>query len=655
MKPATNPSRFSRVPLLVGLAVAVIVGLGYLAWREAPAAAALDGQTLDWRFRLRGERVPGDEVVLVAIDDRAVAALGRWPLPRQALADAVRALTRGGARVIAFDLLLADAEGGDGSGDRDLAAALGEAGMAIVPFAFVFSPSAAGGPPPAFVARSAYRIYRLPDAARLTGTLAPTGVVAPLAAFGEAAAGTGHVSVVLNADGSLRFDRTAVVHGEDLYPSLSIEAVRLFLGLPREAVAVTVGEEIVIGDLRLGVDQDMRLAVNHYGPRGTFPTLSMADLLAGSVPPEAVSGRVVLIGATATGVGDNFVTPFGRALPGPEHFATVIDNILHGRSLVHGRDALALDLLAIVIGAVLAALAASFRLPLLALAAAAALLAGWGAIAFAAFAHAGIWLNGVFPTLAILLTLALVTAIRLARDRRLLDEAERRRANLSRYVPPSLADALGAADVAYGNDAVQQAAVMFVDLVGFTRIGEHLSPGEQLALLRAFHARVEAAVTAHGGVIDKFVGDGASATFGLASPSLDDAASALRCARRLAADVEAWASERAAAGQPPPAVGIGLHYGPVVVGDIGGAAQRQFTVSGDTVNVASRLEAMTRGLGVVIVASDAVMECARAAGAPDALAGFVELPPQPIRGRTRPLGVWAWPGEKPGPNGAVQA
>ncbi len=363
----------------------------------------------------------------------------------------------------------------------------------------------------------------------------------------------------------------------------------------------------------------------------------------------------MLIGATATGVGDNFVTPFSRTLPGPEHFATVIDNILHGRSLVHGPDALALDLLAIILGAIVASLAASLRRPMLALATAGALLAGWSAIAFAAFAHARIWLNGVFPTLAVILTLALVSAIRLVREGRLLKDTERRRANLSRYVPPAVADALGGADTPYGTDTVQQAAVMFVDMVGFTRIGEHLSPAEQLALLRAFHARIEAAVTAHGGVIDKFVGDGASAAFGLASPSLEDAAKALRCARQLAADVQAWAAERAAAGRPPPAVSIGLHYGPVVVGDLGGAAQRQFTVSGDTVNVASRLEAMTRALGVVIIASDALVDCARAAGGSEALAGFVELPPQPIRGRTRPVGIWACPGGNLGQNYADEA
>lgn len=648
-----DPRRTGRLALLVPLGMAILMSIGYVSWREAPVAAALEGEMLDWRFRLRGEQAPGPEVLLVAIDDRAVAAAGRWPVPRRVLAQATGLLASHGARVIGFDLLFVEPESPDSKdGDDTFALALRQAGNAIVPFAFLFDGEAAAGPPPGAVERAAYRIYRLPNRDRLDTSVLPSAMVGPLPALAEAAAGMGHVSAVLDAGGSLRFDQAAIVYGENLYPSLSIEAVRLYLGVPRDAVAVRVGEAIAIGDLSVAVDHEMRLAVNHYGPRGTFPTVSLADVLAGAVPADAVAGRIVLIGATGTGAGDNFVTPFSRTLPGAEHFATVIDNILHGRALARGTPVVAADLLAILLGAVAAALAASLRRPVLALAAGAALLAGWAGVAMAAFAIAGIWLNGVFPTLAIVLTFSLMTAARWITGSRLLGESERRRANLARYVPPSLAERLAGAAIPYADDRVQPAAVMFIDMVGFTRLGENLAPPEQLALLRAFHARVEAAVAAHGGVIDKFMGDGASASFGLGSPTLDDAAQALRAALRLAGDIAAWGAERTGAGLPAPAVSIGVHYGPVVVGDIGGAAQRQFTVSGDTVNVASRLEAMTRSLGAVIVASDAVVECARATGAADLLDGFSALPEQPIRGRRRRMGVWAWPGEKPVVEGA---
>ncbi|MBL8659713.1 MAG: adenylate/guanylate cyclase domain-containing protein [Rhodospirillales bacterium] len=642
-RPIAAPQR-RKTALLAALSVAIALALAAVVWREAPLVAAADGETLDWRFRLRGELAPGPEVLLVAIDDRSVGAFGRWPIPREVLAAAVRALTRDGARVIAFDLLFADAQPAAPGADPDgeLANAVREAKAALVPYAFVFNDDAGGAGAPPSVARSAYRIYRLPDRNRLATSVAPRGLIAPIPVIGEAAAGAGHVSVVLADDGSLRFDRSAIVYGDDLYPSLPIEAVRLFRGLSRDAVGVRLGDGISLAGDRLPIDAEMRLAVNYYGRRGTFQTVSLADVIAAHLPGPAATGRIVIIGATATGVGDSFVTPFSRTLPGPEHFATVIDNILHHRFLIRGERALAFDLLAIVAGALLAAAAASIRRPLIAMAAAAALLLGWAAVAQATFVFGRLWLNGVFPTLAIILTLSLVTAIRLVGEGRLRREAERERTNLARYVPAAFADLLAGADKPFGSDKVQQAAVMFVDMVGFTRIGEQLTPPEQLALLRAFHRRVEAVISAHGGTIDKFAGDGASASFGALGPQVEDAARALRCARALAADIAAWGASHADRAQAP-RIGIGLHYGPVVVGEIGGERQQQFTVSGDTVNMASRLEALTRSHGVVIIASDALVECARAVGESDALAGFVPLPDQAIRGRTRPFAVWAWP------------
>ncbi len=642
-RPAAVAQRW-RTALLAALSVATLLALAALVWREAPPFAAADGETLDWRFRLRGDQAPGPEVLLIAVDDRSVSTFGRWPLPRGVLAAAVRALARDGARVIAFDLLFADAQpaGPDGDPDRELANALIEARATIVPYAFVFSEDGGGTAVPPFVARSAYRIYRLPDQNRLTTAATPSGVIAPIPVIGNAAAGAGHVTVVLAADGSLRFDRSAIVYGDDLYPSLAIEAVRLYRDLARDVVAVRLGEGIIMGGERLSVDADMRMAVNYYGPRGTFPTVPLADVVAGRLPPDMATGRIVIIGATASGVGDSFVTPFSRTLPGPEHFASVIDNILYHRYLIRGERALAFDLLAIFAGALLAAAAATIRRPLIAMAAAAALLVGWAALAQAAFVFGRLWLNGVFPTLTIILTLSLVTAIRLVGEGRLRREAERQRTNLARYVPAAVAGRLAGADKPYGADRVQQAAVMFVDMVGFTRIGEHLAPAEQLALLRAFHGRVEAVISAHGGSIDKFVGDGASASFGAFDPQVEDAARALRCARALSDDIAVWAATYADRGSAP-RISIGVHYGPVVIGEIGGARQQQFTVSGDTVNMASRLEALTRSHGVVIIASDALMECARAVGETDAVAGFVALPDQAIRGKSRPMGVWAWP------------
>ena len=177
---------------------------------------------------------------------------------------------------------------------------------------------------------------------------------------------------------------------------------------------------------------------------------------------------------------------------------------------------------------------------------------------------------------------------------------------------------------------------MFVDIVGFTRMGESMSPAAAMALLRAFHTEVEQAVFAHNGMVDKFMGDGALACFGVPEASPAAAADAIRAALTLLTALRRPRAEGGAALR----VGIGIHHGPVLMGDIGGATQFQFTVVGDTVNVASRLEAMTRQHDTDIIVSAAVIEAARGHLEPELLERFQRMPELRLRGRDGGIGGW---------------
>ena len=221
------------------------------------------------------------------------------------------------------------------------------------------------------------------------------------------------------------------------------------------------------------------------------------------------------------------------------------------------------------------------------------------------------------------------------RTRRIaLEEAQhaRRQANLARYLPPNLVDTLGARDTPLGPARRIEAAVLFVDMVGFTRRTESLEPEAALALLRRFHRIAAKAVFDHGGTLDKFLGDGLMATFGAPEPRANESADALACVRALMDGIADW--NAAAPWREPIKIGIGLHFGQVVVGDLGDARQLDFTVVGDVVNVASRLQVLTRRLGVTAAVSEAVV--ARA-GAPGWLErhGRTRLP-----GRSAPVEVW---------------
>ena len=240
------------------------------------------------------------------------------------------------------------------------------------------------------------------------------------------------------------------------------------------------------------------------------------------------------------------------------------------------------------------------------------------------------------------LILTAILAIAAQRARMLVyqeAEAARQRANLARYVAPTMVDRLARMDRPLGAVRHQDAAVLFADIKGFTSLAEALDAEATMGLLRDFHGRMAGVVFEHGGTLDKFIGDGLMATFGTAEAAPDDAARALACGRAMLASVAAWNRERTAAGAPPLAVGVGIHYGMVTIGDIGGAMRFEFAVIGDTVNVASRLERLTRELDCDLVASDALV--ARAAAQGHDTAGLEPAGTVELRGRQEPMAVWA--------------
>ncbi len=237
------------------------------------------------------------------------------------------------------------------------------------------------------------------------------------------------------------------------------------------------------------------------------------------------------------------------------------------------------------------------------------------------------------------------------RSRRLvIDQAAsaRERANLARYFPPTIVDQLAELDQPLGTVRSQPVAVMFVDIVGFTRLAERQEPAVIVALLRRFHGLMERAIFDHDGTLDKFLGDGVMCTFGTPAAGPHDAANAFRCARAMVAAIEAWNAERRAAGEAPIRLSIGIHYGEVVLGDIGSERRLEFAVLGDVVNVASRLEESTRELASQVVVSDDLVRRARdqaGEGADTMLADLRAGPPQKLRGREEPVAVWTLPAE----------
>lgn len=257
------------------------------------------------------------------------------------------------------------------------------------------------------------------------------------------------------------------------------------------------------------------------------------------------------------------------------------------------------------------------------------------------YVHLGHWLIEILSCLLV----AFGLAVAVQRSRGLVETrtaAERARSNLERYFSPNVVDRLSGSTGLLGSVRDQNVAVLFTDIVGFTKLCENESAANIVALLREYHDRLGQAVFDNGGTLDKYIGDGLMATFGTPEPGPADARNALRCAIDMVAALDKWNAERITVGEPVISVGIGVHYGPVVAGDIGNARRLEYGVIGDTVNTASRLEHLTRELNTPVVVSGSVLQAVEegACGDTAIVEAFSPLGMRQLRGRDAGVQVW---------------
>ncbi|ETX03394.1 MAG: hypothetical protein ETSY1_00175 [Candidatus Entotheonella factor] len=256
------------------------------------------------------------------------------------------------------------------------------------------------------------------------------------------------------------------------------------------------------------------------------------------------------------------------------------------------------------------------------------------------FVDTNLWLQD----LIVLLLVAGILALVVQRSQQLVIRqamVTRQRASLSRYFSPNVLDEV--MDSAGPLTAVRKydVAILFADIVGFTRLCETMPPENVMDLLRIYHSRLEAEVFRFGGTLDKFIGDAVMASFGAPRPGPHDATQSLRCAQAMLETMAEWNAEREQAGEVPIRIGIGIHYGPAVMGDVGSERCAAFAVIGDTTNTTSRLQSLTRSLEADIVASQTLLDAVQRENpdGPGLCDSFEDAGWQAIRGRQHAMHV----------------
>ncbi|MEA2840503.1 MAG: adenylate cyclase [Methylobacteriaceae bacterium] len=606
-----------------GLALAVVMVAG--AWGLFLGLAHLEGRgslldrveapTQDWRLLIAGERRSPDGIVIVAVDDETVRRVGSYPLPRALLAQIVNQLTEHGAKAIALDMLFLDR--GPPEADAALADAIRRA-RAVVGAVALFSRG------------DAFSDTSLGPGLAAALPIAEE-IVSPVSPIAEAAA-IGLVNISADHGGTPRYVPLLIRSGDALLPSFALRTSAVATATDPEIE----GTAIRVDGSRSAVDTGYHLPLRFYGPRGTIPTISAQRILDGR-GGEAVRGRIAVVGATAIGTADTFATAFDPLFPGVEVEATAIAHLITAGGLIRNLTTRRVDLAASVILPILTVLALSLRRISLGIALAFAPLVIWLAIVVFAFTQ-NYWLAMALPLAATLPTGLTFGSLRLWLEQRSKHRMRVQREAFRRFQSPAIADTL-ARNPRFLQEPVQQnAAVLFVDLSGFTGLSEQLGAQRTRDFLKEFHSIIEDEALRYNGYVESFMGDGAMLVFGLPAPRADDARRAIDAAVSLGRALKVWIAGLTLPGAYALGMRIGVHYGTVVLSRLGADTHQHITATGDIVNVASRLLEVGKRMGAQMVFSD---DAVAAVGLSDEMLRPFEGPQEvQIRGRTQPLAIW---------------
>jgi adenylate cyclase len=663
--------RWLRSPARIGLVLACLCAAlcaMHRAGRGIAFLERLERATLDLRFRWRGPVAPGDAAVIVALDDRTLAEAPELIERREGAARLIAAVAGHGPAAIGIDAFYTDEErllapdlvadirtyltdrpGEDPAtallrrveaetgGDAKLVDAIAAAGKVVL--AMHLANDRDPLPKDPALARGRYGqevIGAHRPAAASTGVLS-------LPRFNAAARALGVVTIYEDDDHTVREMLFARRVDDAVYMPFVVPLLALQQGIsPAETAYVSDARRVQIGGLRVPLTAWDSLLLNFRGPAGSFPQVSAADVIAGRVDPALLRGKIALIGVTYFGH-DTTRTPFGAGVPGVELHATAIDTVLAGDALV--RASALVETLGCLLSGLLVALVFVARLRLGAVARIAGVLAVAAAdvgLAWGLFLGAHRWHGVVWP----LICVALVGSVGLAMA--YVGEAVQRvrlRRTFAHYLGAEvLEELLADPHLMDLGGARRELTVLFSDIRDFTGLSERLTPEELVALLNVYLTPMTEEVLVRGGYLDKYIGDAVMAVYGAPVPKVDHAARALATATAMRVALAKLEPTLQARGIEL-RIGVGINTGDMVVGNMGSRERFDYTVVGDAVNLASRLEGLTKVYGVFCIVGPHTRAAAPAYR-------FRELDLVRVKGKGQPVAIHELLG---GPDGDVAA
>ncbi|HEX2543251.1 MAG TPA: adenylate/guanylate cyclase domain-containing protein [Ramlibacter sp.] len=627
---------------LVPLVFAFLHAVGVL---QIGLLQRLDDIIYDARLRATMPRSLDDRIVIVDIDEKSLAEVGRWPWSRNRVAEMVDELfDRQKIAILGFDVVFAEPDQSSGLARlRQLAAGelKDQPGFAerlaqlqpALDYDAVFARSLKDRPvvlgyyfnandrearesgllPPPVMSREALR-------GRPIAFIPWSGFGSNIELIAKAAPVAGFFNPMVDTDGVVRSVPLLAQYKDHYYESLALAMFRMIVGRPN--VEPGFAQESSLARHYRGLDHvALKLGPRRYavpvaegvttlvpfrGPGGvtggSYKYVSASDLVNRRLPADSLKGKIVLVGTTAPGLQDLRVTPVGEAYPGVETHANLISGLLDARMPVRPDWALGFEIVILLASGLLLA----FALPLLSASSAVLL----SVLVVAVVVAINFWLflsySWALPLASALGMVGTAFALNMSYGYFVESRSKRELANLfGTYVPPELVDEMVKDPDSYSMKATnKELTVMFCDMRGFTNLSERMEPTQLQALLNDVFSRLTDIIRTHRGTIDKYMGDCVMAFWGAPVDMPNHAELAVKAAMDMSRAVHAINEEHKAKGIPPIGVGIGLNTGTMCVGDMGSDIRRSYTVIGDAVNLGSRLEGLSKVYGVDTVVSE---------------------------------------------------
>ena len=628
---------------LIRIALGLIIVLLFLGhagkWYEVPLLARLENIVYDTRLTLTMPRTVDPRIVIVDIDEKSLAERekggeGRWPWPRDRIGLLLDKLfERNGAALVAFDVVFAERDESSGlrvlqslaerelRDDTQFVSTLRNLRPAL-DYDAIFAASMRGrriilGYP---FTNDPGRKGALPDAVLPAGTFAgrPIGFVrfegyaANLPELQKAATGAGHFNPYTDPDGLVRRVPMLVEHDGAYYEPLSLAVVRALVNEPRLEPGYPAErmwsrgyaglEWLAVGALRIPVDDNVTALVPYRGHKGSFPYVSASDVMHDRVDPELMKGRIVLVGTTAPGLLDLRATPVEPVFPGVEIHANLIAGILDQNLKQRPPYVMGAEFILLLASGLAMALLLPLLTPLKSLLVtvfALAVVVVFNVVVF----HFG---NLVLPLASGITMIGLLFALNMSYGYFVEARGKRQITGLfGQYVPPELVDEMAKNPEHFSMEGEsREMTVLFSDVRGFTTISEGLEPRELSQLMNEFLTPLTEVIYRHRGTIDKYMGDAIMAFWGAPLPDPQHPRHAVLAALGMQAALRRLAPQFRARGWPEIRIGVGLNSGRMSVGNMGSKVRLAYTVMGDAVNLASRLEGITKQYGVDIIVGE---------------------------------------------------